>query len=125
MGRYYNGDIEGKFWFAVQSSDSADRFGVTGCETLELYYYFELDDLNDVEAEIANIEKKIGLDNLELITLFFDTNSMYNDEIMEEFSEGLSVLFDKHKSDYADLLLGYKIRNCIIETGSCEFTAEC
>ena len=30
MGRYYNGDIEGKFWFAVQSSDCADRFGSIG-----------------------------------------------------------------------------------------------
>ncbi len=28
MGRYYSGDIEGKFWFAVQSSYAADRFGV-------------------------------------------------------------------------------------------------
>jgi hypothetical protein len=27
MGRYYNGDIEGKFWVAVQSSDDADFFG--------------------------------------------------------------------------------------------------
>ena len=24
MGRYYHGDIEGKFWFAVQSSNDAD-----------------------------------------------------------------------------------------------------
>ena len=23
MGRYYHGDIEGKFWFAVQSSQDA------------------------------------------------------------------------------------------------------
>ena len=30
MGRYYNGDIEGKFWFAVQSSDDADFFGQQG-----------------------------------------------------------------------------------------------
>ena len=28
MGRYYTGDIEGKFWFAVQSSDDADFFGL-------------------------------------------------------------------------------------------------
>ena len=27
MGRYYNGDIEGKFWVAVQPSDAAARFG--------------------------------------------------------------------------------------------------
>ena len=30
MGRYYSGDIEGKFWFAIQSSDDADYFGVEG-----------------------------------------------------------------------------------------------
>ena len=28
MGRYYNGDINGKFWFAVQNSNCADRFGL-------------------------------------------------------------------------------------------------
>ena len=27
MGRYYYGDIEGKFMFAVQSSDAGERFG--------------------------------------------------------------------------------------------------
>ena len=30
MGRYYEGDIEGKFWFGVQSSDDADFFGCEG-----------------------------------------------------------------------------------------------
>ena len=30
MGRYYNGDIEGKFLFAVQSSNDADFFGQRG-----------------------------------------------------------------------------------------------
>ena len=28
MGRYYEGDIDGKFWFGVQSSSDADYFGV-------------------------------------------------------------------------------------------------
>lgn len=28
MGRYYSGDIEGKFWFGTQSSDDATHFGV-------------------------------------------------------------------------------------------------
>ena len=27
MGRYYNGDIEGKFMFGVQCSTSGERFG--------------------------------------------------------------------------------------------------
>ena len=43
MGRYYSGDIEGKFAFAVQSSNDADFFGVTGEQTGEqtgLYYCY-------------------------------------------------------------------------------------
>ena len=28
MGRFYTGDIEGKFWFGTQSSDDATHFGV-------------------------------------------------------------------------------------------------
>ena len=28
MGRFYNGDICGKFWFGIQSSDDAESFGV-------------------------------------------------------------------------------------------------
>ena len=36
MGRYYSGDIEGKMWFAVQSSNDWDFFGVEGwVEALE------------------------------------------------------------------------------------------
>ena len=40
MGRYYSGDIEGKFWFAIQSSDDADYFGVEGVSNY-LGYYFD------------------------------------------------------------------------------------
>ena len=41
MGRYYNGDIEGKFWFGVQSSDDADFFGVDGHLGLEIVLHGE------------------------------------------------------------------------------------
>ena len=37
MGRYYNGDIKGKFWFGIQKSDSASRFG--GTEYLEYSFH--------------------------------------------------------------------------------------
>ena len=33
MGRYYHGDIEGKFWFGVQSSTDAEFFGVEEMQT--------------------------------------------------------------------------------------------
>ena len=44
MGRYIVGDINRKLWFAVQSSNAADRFGVTGCEPNYIEYYFNKED---------------------------------------------------------------------------------
>ena len=37
MGRYYSGNIEGKFWFGTQSSDDATHFGVEPVEQYEYY----------------------------------------------------------------------------------------
>jgi len=37
MGRFYSGDISGKFWFGVQSSYDADNFGV---KSKKLFNYF-------------------------------------------------------------------------------------
>jgi len=122
MGRYYSGDIEGKFWFAVQSSDAADRFGVTGTNNY-IEYYFDEGNLEDVQKELKNIMTTIGEENFNKIKEFFEKVNSYNDKIMEE--QGLEVsLWEKHKSDYADYLLGKKIEQCIIEEGSCSFTAE-
>ena len=45
MGRYYHGDIEGKFMFGVQSSTDADFFGVEG-EATHLSYGFNAEDLS-------------------------------------------------------------------------------
>ena len=53
MGRYINVDINRKLWFAVQSSDAADRFGVTGNKPEELYYYFDTENLEEIEEELA------------------------------------------------------------------------
>ena len=60
MGRYYNGDIEGKFWFAVQNSDDADYFGVEGQRPEMLEYYFDDDEIiifNSVEEAVDKINK--------------------------------------------------------------------
>ncbi len=64
MGRYITGDIERKLWFAVQNSNAADRFGVTGYEPAYLEYQFEQDDLEKVQEELKVIENLIGEDNL-------------------------------------------------------------
>ena len=119
MGRFYSGDIDGKFWFAVQSSDAADRFGVTGEEPNYITYYFDEDNLEDVEAEIKNIEEGLG-DKIATLDKFFEENNGYNDEMIQKIGITKNEL-----SDYADLGLGRKIRDCIKETGQCCFEAEC
>ena len=60
MGRYYSGDIEGKFLFSIQSSDAADRFGVIGQPPSTLIYSFGTEDLENVENELRKIIKKFG-----------------------------------------------------------------
>lgn len=124
MGRYYNGDIEGKFWFGIQSSSAANRFGSEGYEPGYLDYFFSKeDDLKFVQSELKNIEETIGLENIKKIDDFFEKVNGYNDKIMEE--HGLIVSFwTTYRSDYADYILGKKIEKCLIEKGECSFTAE-
>ena len=118
MGRYYSGDINGKFWFAVQSSGAADRFGVSGYQPEIIKYDFEEDDLESVEAEIKSIENTLG-DKIKIIDEFFEKNNSYNDEKLAE----AGITKDELK-EYADLGLGIQIRDCIKENGECNFEAE-
>ena len=123
MGRYYSGDIEGKFWFAVQNSDAADRFGVTGVQPQELYYYFDRGNLDDVEEELKVIKNQLGKHRTKMKE-FFKTRGSYSDEDLANY-----LGIPRHKvenllKDYADYELGMKIRKSILENGQCEFTAE-
>lgn len=125
MGRYYCGDIDGKFWFAVQPSDAADRFGSRGTvsEFLELDYYFKEQHLENIREELEAIEKKLG-DYKEKLDKFFEENNSYTDD---ELAKSIGV--DKDTviyllKEYADYELGKKIEKCVLENGECVFTAE-
>lgn len=118
MGRYYQGDIDGKFWFAVQPSNSADRFGVTGHVPEYIEYNFYEDDKQGVEEELKRIEKSLG-DQLEKLDAFFEKHTSYRDEMLAE--NGIDV---NNLSEYADYQLGRQILDCLNENGYCEFTAE-
>ena len=123
MGRYYLGDIEGKFWPTVQNSNAADRFGATGHQPEELYYNFEIDSLPDIYQELSNIATSLG-SNLILLHKFFKENTSYSDE---KVAEHLKIDLDdaqKMLKDYADFELGLKIAGAVQTTGQCEFTAE-
>ena len=118
MGRYYNGDINGKFWFAVQSSAAPSRFGGSYGEPNYITFNFEEEDLENVENEIKRIEQSLGTKK-ETLDKFFKEHNGYNDEMLEKI--GIS---QRELSEYADLLLGIKIRDCIKERGECTFDAE-
>ena len=123
MGRYIVVDIDHKLWFAIQPSDAADRFGVTGIQPEELYYHFDEDSLPGIKQELKNIADKLG-SNLILLHKFFEENDSYSDEKVAEYLNVEPDAVQKILKDYADYELGLKIADAVETTGQCEFTAE-
>lgn len=122
MGRYYSGDIDGKFWFAVQPSDAADRFGVEG-EKRYLSYTFYEDNKDDVYKELDRIKKNLGK-YMDKLDKFFEKNEGYTDKQLQDY---LKVDYQREKSilrEYADYLLGREIADCLEREGRCCFEAE-
>ena len=118
MGRHYVGDINGKFWFALQSSDAPSRFGGDEVEPSVIEYsFYEEEHLEGIEDEIKAIEDKLS-DKLDVIEKFFENNNSYNDEMIKPY------FTTDELRDYADLLLGREIRVCVKEFGECNFDAE-
>ena len=128
MGRYYHGDIEGKFMFGVQSSNDADFFGVEGFATY-LNYGFDLADLPKVEEGIKECENVLG-EYLDYINKFFKERDSYNNEQLSKYLTD-KLGRDVTKKDvmfnlewYARLELGKEIRDCLKENSYCNFEAE-
>ena len=128
MGRYYNGDIEGKFWVAVQSSDDADFFGASGTERIvanpSLDYHFTKDEhLKDIKKGIKECEKELGTWK-EKLDKFFTDNNGYNDKMIED-QLGLKKEKTKELLEwYARLELGNQILECVMKQGDCSFESE-
>ena len=123
MGRWYSGDVEGKFWFGIQDSNAADRFGVTGHQPQELYYHFDEESLPEIYQELSNIATNLG-SNLILLHKFFEENDSYSDEKVAEYLKVEPNAIQNILKDYADYELGLKIAEAVRTTGQCEFTAE-
>ncbi|MBD3750724.1 MAG: hypothetical protein IE931_14650 [Sphingobacteriales bacterium] len=115
MGRYYSGDIEGKFYFGVQSSDSPSRFGGMYFEPQYITYYFDKEnfDIEELKNLLKEINEKLNL-SLDLDT---DPDSVCDSVAVESISDDLL-------SDLADTEIGLKIWQCIKNTGECNFDAE-
>lgn len=124
MGRYYSGDINGKFWFGVQSSDDASFFGGTECEPSYIEYSFsKANDWQSVIDGLNKCVKELG-DYREQLDTFFRTHDSYSDQELATYL-GLTEEETKEKLMwYARLELGKKIKDCLQEQEYCNFEAE-
>lgn len=118
MGRYYNGDIEGKFMFAVQGSDAGEKFGAVEIENNYVDYFVSRDSYQDIIKELSAIKKRGGVDRVKAM---FDKVEYYNDETMEEHNVTTEDL-----EDYADYGLGTQMKEFFDNSNAQElhFTAE-
>ena len=91
MGRHYDGDISGKFWFAVQSSDDGEYFGaidITEENTDSDYhdgfidYVIYFSDIDRVKAGIDLCKRQLRGNYV--ILNEFSNSSGYNDEMIIE-----------------------------------------
>ena len=122
MGRYYDGDIEGKFMFGRQFSDDADFFGQSGTPEFINYYYTK-EDISTVKEKLLECLKVLG-DAKPKIDKFFRKNDSFNDEMFEKeygWKEGQTR---KYLEWYARFELGKKIYKHLKDNDYCSFQAE-
>jgi len=103
MGRYYSGDIAGKFMFAVQGSDAGERFGAFECSQGYIEYCVDRDSYDDIVRILASIKSRGGVKKVKEM---FEKVNGYNDEIMQEHG-----VTRKDLSEYADYNLGKQMKD--------------
>jgi len=129
MGRYYTGSIEGKFWFAVQSSNAPERFGADEYEPQYIVYNFDRGHIDGIKKELETIETTLVEDLKRLDDFFAQTNG-YNTEMIidwykKEYKETINEEEVKDMLvEYADYELGKQILECVEEEGYCEMNCE-
>ena len=125
MGRYYWGDIDGKFGFAVQKSNDADFFGVTGYQPLHLNYEFEEDDLDKVNEGIKKCkEYSLMVKHLDKYNEITKGENYINSRSVSSQLGINENTFNNFLKVNARLHLGLQIKESIEKNGQCHFEAE-
>tara|TARA_R100001594_G_C4050947_1_gene265062 strand:- start:751 stop:1140 length:390 start_codon:yes stop_codon:yes gene_type:complete len=128
MGRYYEGDISGKFWFGVQPSNDAEFFGAEGHIDFVDYYFTE-EDKDNVQDGLDKCLKELGKNKAHLDIYFKEIDSYSYKDLIDylESKTGSKYTEDELRDLlgwYARNHLGTKILGSINKTGECSFTAE-
>ena len=140
MGRYYDGDIEGKFWFGVQDSCDAEFFGakdITSENEEEDYHGGYVDyciDNSDIDSVLEGIRICKGClgEHGKILMNFFESNNGYNDEmIIKHYKDEHNIQISEdeirsHLTYLARLQLGIQILIFFNQNPDkdCNFTAE-
>lgn len=122
MGRFYSGDIEGKFWFGIQASDDGEFFGMVP-NTSFIDYYVDDADMDIIEQGLKKCKTQLR-GHLTKMNKFFNGKHSYSEKhlsevlnVNEEATHDLLVW-------YARLELGKQIHEQVLRDGSCYMSAE-
>ena len=125
MGRYYHGDIEGKFMFGVQCSTSAERFGAVEVEQNLIDYEIEREDFEILfEDQIKELNENGSVSKCKEFFKWVEkeNNNLYSREDQKKFG-----ITHYDLSDYADYELAMQIKEWFEKNKDREtlyFTAE-
>lgn len=104
MGRYYSGDIDGKFMFAIQGGDAGERFGAIEENSGYIdYVVYREDSYKAIVEELKQIEKSGSVDR---VNKMFKDDWLWNDEKMKKFGVSSNDI-----SEYADHRMGKKMKD--------------
>ena len=101
MGRYYYGDIEGKFMFAVQPSNAGERFGAQEEESM-VPYFVHRDFYDRIVEELESIEKSGSVDR---VNKMFTYEMGYDDDTLKQYGVSKDDL-----KEFADYRLGMNMK---------------
>jgi len=131
MGRFYSGDIEGKFWFGVQSSTDGEFFGAEEEDAGHINYTIPRENQEAVSEGVESCLKELG-DWKERLDIFFKQTQGYNEQIAIDFWRDVFEIelniedFNNMLTWYARLQLGMKIEGFFTNNpgSDCDFQAE-
>jgi|TARA_B100000900_G_scaffold243398_1_gene206945 hypothetical protein len=103
MGRYYSGDIEGKFVFGVQASDAGVRFGAVEEEWAYTQYIVDREDYSKIKKELEGI---LASGSVKKVDDFMEGRQMYSHSDLKD-----AGITEHDMSEWADYGLGKKIKD--------------
>ena len=127
MGRYYDGNINGKFWFGVQSTNDGEFFGMQEDTPSMISYYSN--DLETAKERLGDCKKALG-NNLSRLNAFFNKSKGYNNEMIvnwykDNYNKAVTLEDIKEMLTwFARYELGKKIVKAIEDEGECYYNAE-